>query len=141
MPPLRERRVDIPRLVEHLIQRHNVEMKKNCKGVTHEAMQLLIAAPWKGNVREMENVLERAMILGSNEWLGSEDLPSRGVFRRDTGHPGGYELKSALQGYEKSHIDYVLREAGQDRGRAAKLLGISRSSLYRKMEQLGIGPD
>ena len=141
VPPLRERPGDIPRLVEHLIQRHNVEMKKNCKGVTHEAMQLLIVAPWKGNVREMENVLERAMILGNDEWLSLEDLPSGDAFSRDTGQAVGYELKSALQGYEKSHIEYVLREAGQDRVRAAKLLGISRSSLYRKMEQLGIALD
>ncbi len=141
VPPLRERRIDIPPLVEYLIQRHNVEMKKNCKGVTHEAMQLLIAAPWKGNVREMENVLERAMILGNDEWLGPEDFPGGDAFGRAPGQAAGYELKSVLQGYEKSHIEHVLREAGQDRVRTAKLLGISRSSLYRKMEQLGIALD
>ena len=137
VPPLRERRDDIPLLVEHLIQRHNLEMKTNCRGVTHEAMQLLMAAPWKGNVRELENVLERAMILGNDEWLSPEDLPSGQAFSRDTGQ-AGHELKAALRSYEKSHIEYVLREAGRDRVRAARLLGISRSSLYRKMEQLGI---
>ena len=140
VPPLRERRDDIPLLVEHLIQRHNLEMKTSCRGVTHEAMQLLLAAPWKGNVRELENVLERAMILGNDEWLSPEDLPSGQAFSRDTGQ-AGHALKAALRSYEKSHIEYVLREAGRDRVRAARLLGISRSSLYRKMEQLGVALD
>lgn len=138
IPPLRDRRSDIPPLVEHLIQRHNVEMKRNCKGVTHEAMQLLIAASWKGNVRELDNVLERAMILGNDEWISPEDLPGGEASTRDTTQAIGHKLKTALHAYEKSHIEQVLSEAAQDRVRAAKLLGISRSSLYRKMEQLGI---
>ena len=75
-----------------------------------------------------------------NEWLSPEDLPSGQAFSRDTGQ-AGHELKAALRSYEKSHIESVLREAGRDRVRAAKLLGISRSSLYRKMEQLGIAFD
>ena len=137
IPPLRERRGDIPLLVEHLIQHHNVEMKKNCKGVTYEAMQLLLTAAWKGNIRELENVLERAIILGNGEWISPEDLPGGDASEWDTRPAVSHNLKTALRAYEKSHIEQVLTEAG-DRGHAAQLLGISRSSLYRKMEQLGI---
>lgn len=137
IPPLRERRGDIPPLVEHLIQHHNVEMKKNCKGATHDAMQLLLTAAWKGNIRELENVLERAIILGNGEWIRPEDLPGGDASGRDTPPAVSHNLKTALRAYEKSHIEQVLTEAG-DRGNAAQLLGISRSSLYRKMEQLGI---
>ena len=64
MPPLRERLQDLPMLVDHLIQRHNLEMKKNYKGVDNATMSVLMSLPWKGNIRELDNVLERAMILG-----------------------------------------------------------------------------
>ena len=100
-------------------------------------MQLLLTAAWKGNIRELENVLERAIILGNGEWISPEDLPGGDASEWDTRPAVSHNLKTALRAYEKSHIEQVLTEAG-DRGHAAQLLGISRSSLYRKMEQLGI---
>src|SRR5207302_7182571 len=75
MPPLRERREDIPRLVEHLLARHARTLGKRITGVTHEAMQLLLACPWKGNVRELDNALQRALILGEGPLLTPADLP------------------------------------------------------------------
>ena len=138
VPPLRERRDDIPALVEHLIRRHNRAMKKNYKGVDNAAMKNLMSLPWKGNVRELDNVLERAMILGDGEWVTSDNLPQVTADEpvEDTG--GANNLRVALDSYEKSHIENVLREANGDRTRAAQLLGLSRSSLYRKLEKLGI---
>jgi two-component system response regulator AtoC len=141
VPPLRERREDIPLLVEHLIHRHNIEMKKSYKGVDNAAMKILMSLPWKGNIRELDNILERAMILGNDEWITAQDLPLSEISEKERRLVVGHELSGALEAYEKSHIENVLEETGGDRTRAAKLLGLSRSSLYRKMERLGIHAD
>ncbi len=138
IPPLRERQEDIPLLIEHLIRRHNVEMKTNYKGADNAAMKVLMSAPWKGNVRELDNVLERAMILGNGEWITPAELPEGKVPKDEQSLLAGRNLKAAVRAYEKSHIENVLRETAGDRTRAAELLELSRSSLYRKMEQLGI---
>ncbi|MGH7829777.1 MAG: sigma-54-dependent transcriptional regulator, partial [Candidatus Binatia bacterium] len=126
VPPLRERREDIPLLVEHLIRRHNVEMKKVYKGADNAAMKIMMSLPWKGNIRELDNVLERAMILGNGEWIVPQDLPLSEVSEKEQRLFVGHELRGALEAYEKSHIENVLEEAGGDRTRAAKLLGLSR---------------
>jgi transcriptional regulator with PAS, ATPase and Fis domain len=138
LPPLRERREDIPVLIEHLIRRHNIEMKTNYRGADNAAMKILMAAPWKGNIRELENVLERAMILGNGEWITPAELPEGKMSKDEQVLQTGRNLKAAVKAYEKSHIENALRETGGDRTRAAELLGLSRSSLYRKLEQLGI---
>jgi DNA-binding NtrC family response regulator len=98
-----------------------------------------MSLPWKGNIRELDNVLERAMILGNGEWITADDLPS--VETADGNqilYSGPHELKGALRAYEKMHIENVLKETKGNRGEAAKLLGLSRSSLYRKLDSLGI---
>lgn len=139
IPPLRERREDIAPLVDYLIRRHNVDMKKQYKGAENTAIRILMSLPWKGNIRELDNVLERAMILGNSEWITADDLPS--VDTSDGNqifYSGPHELKGALRAYEKMHIENVLKETKGNRGEAAKLLGLSRSSLYRKLESLGI---
>jgi two-component system response regulator PilR (NtrC family) len=139
VPTLHERCEDIPLLVEYLVQRHNLEMKKSYKGVDNTAMKILMGLPWKGNVRELDNVLERAMILGNGEWITPAEVPSGEELSR--GEPPsilGGRLKDALRAYEKSYIENILKDTGSDRTRVAKLLGLSRSSLYRKMEHLGI---
>ena len=138
VPPLRERREDIPPLVDHLIRRHNAEMKKNYKGVANAALKLLMSLPWKGNVRELDNVLELAMILGDGEWITPAELPQTAVPPEENGSEALNNLRIAVQSYEKSHIENVLKETAGDKTRAAALLGVSRSSLYRKMESLGI---
>jgi transcriptional regulator with PAS, ATPase and Fis domain len=138
VPPLRERRDDIPLLVDHLIRRHNAEMKKAYKGAGNAALKILMSLPWKGNVRELDNVLERAMILGNGEWITPAELPECEVFEDKVSLSLGNNLRTAVQSYEKSHIENVLKETAGDKTRAAELLGLSRSSLYRKMESLGI---
>jgi DNA-binding NtrC family response regulator len=138
VPPLRERREDIPPLVDHLIRRHNAEMKKNYKGVANAALKLLMSLPWKGNVRELDNVLELAMILGDGEWITPAELPQSTVPPEENGSEALNNLRTAVQSYEKSHIENVLKETAGDKTRAAARLGVSRSSLYRKMESLGI---
>ena len=136
IPPLRKRLDDLPGLVEHLIQRHNLEMNSVYKGVDSATMRILMSFPWKGNVRELDNVLERAMILGDGEWIKPSDLPGQ--------QSAGAELNSednlsaALDLFEKIHIERTLNRTGGDKLRAAELMGLSLSTLYRKLEKLGI---
>jgi len=139
IPPLRERREDIPLLVEHLMRRHNLEMKKSYKGVNNATMRVLMALPWKGNVRELDNVLERAMILGNGEWITPADLPSQEAAEKEVSLDG--HLDDAIRQCERSHIERILEKTSGDKKRAAELLGFSLSTLYRKMERLGLEID
>ncbi len=136
IPPLRRRLDDLPGLVEHLIHRHNLEMKTNYKGVDSATMRILMSLPWKGNIRELDNVLERAMILGDGEWIKPADLPGQ----QSAGDEFNAQdnLIKAVELYEKSHIERTIGKAGGDKVRAAELLGLSLSTLYRKLEKLGI---
>src|SRR5216684_1504873 len=138
IPPLRDRREDIPPLVEHLVHRHNQELKKAYKGVDNPTMKLLMSLPWKGNVRELDNVLERAMILGDGEWISPADLPRWEMPEGTRVVPLSDNLKEAVQAYEKSHIETVLKKTNGDKKGAAELLGLSLSSLYRKLDELDI---
>jgi transcriptional regulator with PAS, ATPase and Fis domain len=140
IPPLRDRREDIPALVEFLVRRHNGEMKRRFRGVDNAAMKALLRMPWKGNIRELDNVIEHAMIVGDGEWITIADLPGRisaGATGPDSGAVGD-DLKSAIQFYERGHIANVLQRSEGDKKKASELLGISLSSLYRKIEELGL---
>src|SRR5262249_2942274 len=141
IPPLRDRREDIPLLVEHLVSRHNQEMKKAYKGTDNATMKLLMSLPWKGNVRELDNMLERAMILGDGEWISPMDLPRGEMPEGSLRVPLSDNLKEAVQAYEKSHIETVLKKTNGDKRSAAELLGLSLSSLYRKLDELGVQRD
>jgi DNA-binding NtrC family response regulator len=136
---LRERREDIAPLIDYLIRRHNVEMKKTYKGADNAAIRVLMSLPWRGNIRELDNVLERAMILGDGEWITVNDIPHAEKWEDNhSTYAGPHDLTDALRAYEKMHIENVLKETDGNRAVAAKLLGLSRSSLYRKLESLGI---
>jgi two-component system response regulator PilR (NtrC family) len=136
IPPLRKRLEDIPALVEHLIHRHNTAMNMSYKGVDSATMRVLMSLPWKGNIRELDNVLERAMILGNGEWIRPVDLPGQ----KSNGDESSTEdnLSKALELYEKTHVERTLGKCAGDKVRAAELLGLSLSTLYRKLEKLGI---
>ena len=138
IPPLRERPEDIPLLVEHLIQKHNPELKKSFKGAEGAVIRLLMSQPWKGNVRELENVIEHTMILSEGDWITVKDLPLSITGERGAIPPYTYDLKEALRQFEKQHIRRILEQVNGDRKEAAHLLGISLSSLYRKIEEFGI---
>lgn len=138
IPPLRERPEDIPLLLDYLIQKHNPELKKRFKGVDEEVTRTLMSLPWKGNVRELDNVLEHTMIMADGEWITLKDLPRSLLEGKEKTAPFTYNLKEAARQFEKQHIIRVLDHVGQDRKEAARLLDISLSSLYRKIEELGI---
>jgi transcriptional regulator with PAS, ATPase and Fis domain len=138
IPPLRDRPEDIPLLAEYFIQRHNPELKKSFTGIDEDAVRVLMSLPWKGNVRELDNVIEHTMILAEGQRITFADLP-QSIIDGSREHPAfTFNLKDALRHFEKQHIQRALDQAGQDRKEAAKLLDISLSSLYRKIEELEI---
>jgi DNA-binding NtrC family response regulator len=138
VPPLRERREDIPDLVEFLLAKHARALGKRISGVTHETMQLLLACRWKGNVRELDNALQRAVILGEGPLITPADLPPD--LAPVAGDPALVdELAEAVSRFEKQHIERLLRQT-PDKKEAARRLGMGLSSLYRKIAELGIQP-
>ncbi len=136
VPPLRERREDIPDLVEFLLAKQSRALGKRIHGVAHETMQLLLACPWKGNVRELENAIERAVILSDGPLLTPADLPPD--LAPAEGDPALVdELAEAVRRFERQHIERILRQT-PDKKEAARRLGMGLSSLYRKIAELGI---
>ncbi len=135
LPPLRDRRDDIPLLVEHLLGRLVTRLNRRITGVTNAAMRALMSARWRGNVRELVNVLERAVLLAESEQIDVGDLPreiSGEAFTAQTSD----DLRSAVRAYEREHIRHVLLVAGGNREQAARRLGIDASTLYRRMKEL-----
>jgi len=137
LPPLRERREDIPELVSVLLARHAARLGKRVDGVDNATVRGLSAAPWRGNVRELENALERAVLLADGPVLTPDDFPP-GLIpdEPDAGEPGD-DLRTALRLYERRHIREVLERCGDDKREAARRLGLGLSSLYRKLEESG----
>jgi transcriptional regulator with PAS, ATPase and Fis domain len=138
VPPLRERPEDIPLLVNHLIKKHNPELRKNFQGADEDVIRVFMSLPWKGNVRELDNVIEHTMILADGERITLKDLPASITATSQIHPPFTYNLKDAIRQFEKQHLVRVLDQVGQDRKEAARLLDISLSSLYRKIEELEI---
>jgi two-component system response regulator AtoC len=148
LPPLRDRREDIPMLVDHFVQRMNARMGLSVSGATAEAMRLLIESDWPGNVRELENTIERAMVLTEGTQLDVESLPDR--LRRPgttrvVAPPGGMitaeddlSIKRASRRAEEDLIRRALLRTGGNRTRAAELLEISHRALLYKIKEYGI---
>jgi two-component system response regulator PilR (NtrC family) len=137
IPPLRERADDIPELVSHFLKVYSAQLNKKIHGVDAAVLQAFKTYEWKGNVRELENVIERAMIMCDGETLRLEHFPaifSQKPFSEEV--PSG--LKGSVRKFERDTILKALESAGQDKNKAANLLGMSLSSLYRKMTELGI---
>ena len=134
VPPLRERPEDIPVLVRQILKRHAAGGDTAMPLVTAEAMRALCRHPWKGNVRELSNVLERALILADEGRIDLEQLPPD-VSR--SAEPG-LGLQEAIERAERAHIAMVLRLCGGHREAAAGELGISPATLYRRLDRLGL---
>lgn len=146
MPPLRERRSDIGNLAEHFLRRFAAEHGRPALHFTDRALRALVAAPWPGNVRQLENLVERAVVLSHGPDLDLQDLPAGLVATTGKAAPEALEapagptlpLKEALAGPEKRIIERALQECGGNREKAAKLLGINRSTLFHKLRKYGI---
>lgn len=145
LPPLRERREDIPELVSVLLTRHSRALARRVDGVDNATIRGLMAASWKGNVRELENAIERAVILAEGSTLTPGDFPPGLIAdepETSTPTPDGQlepadDLRAAIRQYERLHIRQVLEKCKDDKREAARRLGLGLSSLYRKLEEMG----
>ena len=131
LPSLRQRREDIPLLVDHFIRRLNVKLDRRFQGIEPEALRLLESHDWKGNVRELEHVLEGAMILGDGELLGAGHLADELAAASRGSSPT--DLREAVRLFARRHVQDVLARTEFNKRDAARLLGISLASLYRKL--------
>jgi two-component system NtrC family response regulator/two-component system response regulator AtoC len=135
LPALRERKEDIPLLVEHFIRSSRFPGTDKIR-ITHEVLERLTEYAWPGNVRELSNVIERAMILSNNDLITSREIP---ILDQAGSEADIKPIASlSLNEIEKRHIQLVLRSEGCNKTRAARVLGISRPKLYRKMVQYNI---
>ena len=138
IPPLRERKEDIPLLADHFIARFAGEIERPISGVSEEAMRLLNAYDWPGNVRELENVIQGAMVMAKSDFLRTGDLPLRiQTVEGDRGELRG-TLAEVLAQVERRVIGEALRIEGSNRTRTAKRLGITRKTLLSKIEAYGL---
>jgi transcriptional regulator with PAS, ATPase and Fis domain len=135
LPPLRQRKEDIPLLVHHFLDKYIHELNKHVTGITNGAMRALLNHEWRGNVRELENVIERAVIFAEDRPIGVEDLPFPTPGITDD---VSEDLKDALAQFERQHILYALRRHNYDKAETARHLNIGISSLYRKLDELQI---
>jgi len=145
IPPLKERQEDIPALVEHFIAKFSAEMNIPPKKVSAGAMDRLMNYHWKGNVRELENVIERAMIISDSDTIEEEDLrlgriSSESLYTDDHALEGSLEdvARRAMRIAETKKIKKVLEESGGNKTKAAEILGVSYKTLLTKIKEYGI---
>jgi transcriptional regulator with PAS, ATPase and Fis domain len=129
MPPLRERKEDIPLLAEHFLHRFSQETNRPIKKISRNAMDEMMLYEWPGNVRELENAIERAVVVGKGHTIMPDDLP---IFCREHVSP---PKNSLLREVEKAHIFEILNENRWNIAKSSKMLGIDRSTLYSKIKR------
>ena len=132
LPPLRERRSDIPVLAQHFLHRFQTHPSRPISEISPEAMDVLVRYDWPGNVRELANAIERAMVIGKPPAIRPEDLPFQ--LERATETPGG----DSLADLEKTHIARILERTDWNISRAAEILKIDRATIYNKIKRYGL---
>jgi two-component system response regulator PilR (NtrC family) len=139
LPSLESRKADIPLLVEHFVEKYKTEMRKPIKGVNNEVMRLLMQHEWKGQIRELENIIERAVIFCGGEFISLEDLPE--FLHAESGVTVSSEkasLETAMNDFERQYITMILRKNNHNKEQAAQDLGISLPTLYRRIKDLSV---
>jgi len=142
LPPLRDRRGDIPLLIGYFIDLFNKKLKKNIEGLSSEAMPILMGYAWPGNIRELENVMERSLLLSKGRWITPAELPSS--ITSDQGIPSSVDpehtlsIKKASRHLERNLIQKAIELTGGNRTQAAKILEISRPILISKIKKYKI---
>jgi len=132
LPPLRERREDIPLLAHHFLEKFSRQMNRTFTEFDPGAMELLVKHPWPGNVRELANAVERALVVGKPPVVAAKDLPLQ---LNDTGsRPAG----DSLADVEQAHVERILEQAEWNVSQAAKILGVDRATLYNKIKKYGL---
>jgi two-component system response regulator HydG len=131
LPPLRDRKEDIPLLVEHFVRKFSLAMNKQITRIAPAAMNQLQQQPWMGNVRELENAVERAMVVAQEPELREQDF----IFKQP--QSGLAPSGKSLDEVERVHILRVLEECGGNQSRAADVLNIDRVTLHHKLKRYG----
>jgi DNA-binding NtrC family response regulator len=136
LPPLKERREDIPLLANYFIKQYGVKYKRNTIGLTDEQKKMLRSYRWPGNIRELKNVIERAVILSAENQL-ELNLPAD--IQSDQFDP--FVDSPSLEEIQRRHIQHILKKTGGRISPAAQILGMKRTSLYSRMRTLGMRID
>ena len=136
LPPLCDRREDIPLLVQHFINKFSRDLKKNISGVAEDALKILLNYSWPGNVRELENVIQRSITLSQHGMITPEDLPTSMIQEiEEKVVDKALSERYTLDQLEKEYIRRVLIEVGGNKSKAAEILGLDRKTLYRKLQE------
>jgi two-component system response regulator HydG len=140
MPPLRERKEDIPPLADHFLAVYREKNRKPLKGISGKALDLLVRYDWPGNIRELENCIERAVIMAKEEMITPVDFPPQIQKLSGEKETGGFAIPYgiSLEAMERELIVKTLAETGGNRTRASEILGINRRTLQNKLKEYGI---
>ena len=139
LPPLRERREDIPALAHHFLRRFAEEVKKNLSEISEEALGKLSAYDWPGNVRELANVIERAVVLGQGPEIAPHDLPTRIIAVQSEPQSDGISYRDAMDAYRRQLVMRALAQTQGNRAAAARALGLHEKYFLRLLKSLEIG--
>jgi DNA-binding NtrC family response regulator len=140
LPPLAHRREDVPLLIRHFLNRSAMEVHKDLSGLTAEAQALLLGYSWPGNVRELEQAIHFGAVMAGSSWIDVVDLPAYlSAPHIPESQPGAVRCASRVEARNRHVLD-VLAEAGGDKREAARLLGVSRATLYRLLKGARCGP-
>ncbi len=148
VPPLKNRKDDLPLLANHFINFYSRENHKKIKHISDDTMKILMNYDWPGNIRELENIIERAVILDTDSVIENDDLPELLVgnalasfdTKISSNAPGAVSLKDALKEPEKVYILQIMKEAGWNKKKAARKLGVNRTTLYNKLKKYNLLP-
>jgi len=139
LPPLRERKSDIALLVEHYIDAFNTEFRKKIRGVSPAAMTALQAYPWRGNVRELRNAIERAMLLAESNELNETHFPMLTAAEGELSTAMGLPVEGInLEALERSLVVQALERSGWNQTKAATLLGLNRDQIRYRIEKFDL---
>ncbi|HQL63384.1 MAG TPA: helix-turn-helix domain-containing protein, partial [bacterium] len=137
LPPLRERRDDIPLLIQHFLRRSQAHLGRVIKGIAPDAMEILLHYDWPGNVRQLENAIDHAVVLSSDGFIRTECLPPE--LLRAVRTP--LEPRPVVQPtIDRETLQETLNAVGWNRMRAARRLGISRTTLWKKIKEYELIP-
>jgi len=136
LPPLRERKEDLPALLDHYLEKFAAENGKNVRGITAEARDLLLKYDYPGNIRELVNIMERAVVIARNDYITVSDLPFQaGSFSRGPGGASAGTLRDSVEALEKRLIGEAMAKASDNQTKAAELLGMSERMLRYKLKK------
>jgi two-component system response regulator HydG len=138
IPPLRHRKEDIPILAEHFLAKYAAMNNVRVRGFTKPAIAKLVELKWEGNVRELENVIERAVVLATGEWIDVADLPSAEEASIDHFYGAATGDFPTIDQLERRYIELVMAKTAGRKDKAAQILGINRRTLYRKEREYGL---